>query len=145
MAWRSISVRARTTCFKVLLVVVGLLQGLAMVEGALHGVEQVLALEGLEQVVISAAAHGVDGHADVMNGGDHNDGELRLLAVNALQQRDAVAVLHHDVGEDQVKGVALQDVEAFASAGGELHIVALALQTPEGSRFFVSTRLNAKG
>ena len=52
---------------KVLLVVVALLQELAVVEGALHGAHQVLALEGLEQIVVGAAAHGVDGHADVVD------------------------------------------------------------------------------
>ena len=60
---------------QVLLVVVALLQGLAVVERALHGGDQVFALEGLEQVVVGAAAHGVDGHADVVNGGDHHHRE----------------------------------------------------------------------
>ena len=114
--------------FEILLVVVALLQCLSMVEGALHGVDEMLALEGLEQVVVSAAAHGVDGHADVVNGGNHDDGKLRLLAVNALEQRDAVAVLHDDVGEDQVEGVPLENFQAFAAAGSELDVVALALE-----------------
>ena len=91
--------------FEVLLVVVALLQRLAMVEGALHGGHQVLALKGLEQIVVGAAAHGVDGHADVVNGRDHDDGKIGLLRMDAVEQGDAVSVLHHDVGEHQVEGV----------------------------------------
>ena len=64
-----------------------------------------LALEGLEQVVVGAASHGVDGHADVVDGSDHHDGKLGLLAVDAFEEGDAVSVLHDDVGEDQIKGV----------------------------------------
>jgi hypothetical protein len=114
---------------EVLLVVVAVLQGLAMVKGALHGVDQVLALEGLEQVVVSAAAHGVNGNADVVDGGDHDDRKLRLLTMDALKEGDAVAVLHHDICEDQVKGIAFQDVQALAATGSQLHVVALALKS----------------
>ena len=85
-----------------------------MVQRALHRADQVLALEGLEQIVVSAAAHGVDGHADVVDGGHHDHGKLRLLRVNALQQRNAVAVLHHNVGEHQVEGVVFQGLKRFA-------------------------------
>ena len=69
--------------FQALVVVVGLLKGVAVVERALHGAEQLLALEGLEQIVVGAAAHGVDGHADVVDGGDHDDGKVGLQSVNA--------------------------------------------------------------
>ena len=99
-----------------------------MVEGALHRADQVLALEGLEQIVVGAAAHGVDGHADVVNGRDHDDGKLRLLSMNAVQQGNAVAILHHDVGQHQVEGVAFQNLHGFAAAGGQLHIESLALK-----------------
>ena len=44
------------------------------------------------------------------------------------QQGNAVAVLHHNVGQDQVKGVAFQNIEAFASAGSQLHVVPLAFK-----------------
>ena len=87
-----------------------------------------LALEGLEQIVVGAAAHGVDGHADVVNGGHHDHGKLRLLRVDAVQQGNAVAILHHNVGQNQVKGVPFQDLQRFVTAGGQLHIISLAFQ-----------------
>ncbi len=76
-----------------------------MVERALHGGQQLLALERLEEIVVGAAAHGVNGHADVVNGGDHDDGKIGLQAADALEQSDAVYILHHDVGEHQIEGV----------------------------------------
>jgi hypothetical protein len=42
--------------FEILLVIVAVLQGLAMIERALDGVDQGLALEGLEEIVVGAAA-----------------------------------------------------------------------------------------
>ena len=55
-------------------------------------------------------------------GGDHDHGKLRLLRVNALQQGNAVSVLHDNVGQHQVEGVLLQDLQRFAAAGGQLHV-----------------------
>ena len=99
-----------------------------MVEGALDGGEQLLALEGLEEIVVGAAAHGVDGDADVVDGGDHDHGKIGLHGVNALEQRDAVDIVHHDVGEHQIEGVHLESFEGFAAAVGLFHGVALALE-----------------
>ena len=59
-----------------LLVVLALFQHLAMLQSPLHRVDQVFALERLEQVVVGAAAHGVDGHADVVDGRDHHHRQI---------------------------------------------------------------------
>ena len=98
--------------FQILLVVVALLQGLAVIKRAYHRGQQVLALKGFEQVIVCPPAHGVDGHADVMDGGHHDHGQMGLLATNAVQQNDAVAVLHHDIGQYQVEGVALENLKS---------------------------------
>jgi hypothetical protein len=87
-----------------------------VVERPLHGAQQLLALEGLEEIVVGAAAHGVDGHTDVVDGGDHDDGKIGLESVNALEQGDAVDILHHDVGEHQVEGVEFESFEGFAAS-----------------------------
>ncbi len=99
-----------------------------MFESADDGGDEVLALEGLEQVVVGAAAHGVDGHADVVDGGDHDHGKVGLLAADAVEEEDAVAVLHDDVGEDQVEGVVHRGVRRLAAAEGELDVISLALE-----------------
>jgi hypothetical protein len=57
-----------------------------------------LTLEGLEQIVVCAAAHAVDGHADVVHGRHHDHGKLRLLRMYAVQQGNAVSIQHHNVG-----------------------------------------------
>ena len=115
--------------FQALVVIMGFFKRLAMAEGAIDGGEQLIALEGLEQVVVGAAAHGIDGDADVVNGGDHHHGKIGLQGVNAFEQRDAVDIVHHNVGEDEVEGVHLKRFEGFAAAVGLFHGVALALQS----------------
>ena len=87
-----------------------------------------LRLEGLEEIVVGAAAHGVDGHTDVVHGRDHDDGKAGLKSVNALEQGDAVDVLHHDVGEHQVEGVEFESFEGFATTAGQFDVESLALE-----------------
>jgi hypothetical protein len=121
--------RARANhLFQVLLVVVAVLQGLPMIERPLYRRHQVLALKGLQQVVIGATAHRIDCHADIMNRADHHHRQLRLVRVNALQQRNPVPILHHNVGQDQVKWPLSQHLYSLRAADRKLHIVPLALQ-----------------
>jgi len=102
--------------FKILLVGVILLESLAVIESALYCGDQVFTLEGLEQIVVSAATHRVDGHADVVDRRDHDDRQVRALHMDTLQQRKAIALLHHDVGQDQFEGLVLESIKGFATA-----------------------------
>ena len=104
------------------------LQRLPVLKCALHGGNQVLAFEWLQKVVVGAAAHRVDGHADVVDCRDHDDGQIRILRVNALQQGQSVALLHHDVRQNQFEGVLVNCLQGFAPSRGQLHLVSLALQ-----------------
>ena len=134
--------------FEALVVALGFLKGAAVVDGPLHGAEQLIALEGLEEVVVSAATHGIDGHADVVHGRDHDDGKVGLESVNAFEQGDAVDILHHDVGEHQVEGIEFQSFEGFAAPAGQLDRVSLALErgSDHGAhRGFVVDHKNAHG
>ena len=56
-----------------------------MIESALHRRNKVLTFEGLEQVVVRAATHGINGYADVVNGSNHDDRQAWVERVNALQ------------------------------------------------------------
>ncbi len=60
-----------------------------MIEGALNGaVQQLLALKRLKEIVVGSATHGINGDADVVNGGDHDDGKIGLKSVDALEESD---------------------------------------------------------
>ena len=54
-----------------------------------------------------------------MNSRDHHHGKLRLLPANLFHQRNAVPVLDHDFGQNQVKGILFQHSDRFAAAGGQ--------------------------
>ena len=105
---------------QILLVGVALLQRLPMLKRALHRGHQVFALKGLEKVVVSAAAHRVDRHADVVNGRNHDYRQIGILRMNALQQREPVALLHHDIGQNQLKSVLIDCLQGFVSARRQL-------------------------
>jgi hypothetical protein len=48
--------------------------------------------------------------------------------MNAVEQGDAVAILHDDVGQDEIECIAFEDLESLAAAAGELNVVALPLE-----------------
>jgi hypothetical protein len=113
---------------QVLLVIVTLLQGLAVLESAVHGGHEVLPFKRLQQVVVGPAPHRIDGHADVVNGADHNHRNVGQFAADTVEKKDPVSVLHHDVGENQVEGVVFEDLQGLAAARRKLHIVPAALE-----------------
>ena len=51
-----------------------------------------------------------------------------MLRVNPLQQRNAVQILHHDVGQHQIERIQSQRIQRFAGAAGQPHLVSHALQ-----------------
>ena len=65
---------------KVLLVGAAFLQSLAVFKRALYRGHQVFALERFEKVVVCAATHRIDRHADIVNGRNHDDRQLGFCA-----------------------------------------------------------------
>ena len=120
--------------FEILLVVVTFLERLAMIERPLHCGDQMLALKRLEQIVVGAATHRVNGHADVVDRTHHDHGKLRLLGVDTLQQGDAVTVLHHNVGQNQVEGILNEHFHGLGAADGQLHIIPLPFKSRANHR-----------
>ncbi len=55
-------------------------------------------------------------------------GRFGALRMNALQQRETVALLHHDVGQNQFEGVVLDSIKRFTAARSQQHVIALALE-----------------
>ena len=84
--------------------------------------------EGLEKIIVGAAAHGVDGDRDVVNRGDDDDGEIGVQSVNAFQQVDAVDIRHQDVGEHQIAVVELESFEGLAPPAGLRDGASMALE-----------------
>jgi hypothetical protein len=48
----------------------------AVLEGASYAVEELVFFEGLQNVVVGAAADGFKRSGDIMDGSDHDDGDL---------------------------------------------------------------------
>lgn len=88
-----------------------------MFESAADGGQKLLALKRLEEVVVGAIAQGLKGDLNVVDSRDHDDGQVGVAALGALEQGDAIHFRHHEVGEDEVEFVAgLKDLESFYAA-----------------------------
>ena len=55
-----------------------------------HDGEQLLALKWLEEVIVSSIADRRQRHGDIVHGGDHHHGQVRMLQFYDFQQADAV-------------------------------------------------------
>jgi hypothetical protein len=89
-----------------------------LVDAAADDVDDLLELERLEDVVVSAALHRVDRCLDRAEAGhDHRHGLRRDLA-DLVEQRDAAHLRHLQVGEDEVVVRAPELVERAGSVLG---------------------------
>ena len=57
--------------------------------------KELLALEGLQQVIISTVADSGQRDGDVVHGGNHHDRHIGVTLLGALQQADTVEIGHH--------------------------------------------------
>ncbi len=101
----------------------------AALQGTPHDEQEDLLVEGLGEVVEGPLAHGLDGAVDGAVGRHDDDtgrgGPLRQIR----EQRDAVAVGHLEVGEDDVEGArSAEVVEGLACAARRHGLVALGPQ-----------------
>ena len=71
-----------------------------------HGVQQLFALEGLEQVVIRAVADGGKGDRNVVDRGDHHDRHVGKFFLGAFEQANAIEIGHHQVGKHEFEHLA---------------------------------------
>ena len=60
------------------------------------------ALEGFEEIVDGAAAEGAGDDVDVVDGGEHDDGDAGVVGAEMVEEGESVGAGHHDVGEDEV-------------------------------------------
>ena len=74
-----------------------------VVEDAAQGGQQVVDLERLGDVVVRAVLHGLDGGGAAAEGGHDDDLELVVLALQLLEDRQAVPIGQLDVHHHQVR------------------------------------------
>jgi len=111
-----------------------------------HGFEQGAGLEGLEHVAVDADLDGVEQGAAVAVGGDDDDRCRRALGLDLPGQGETVPVGHDDVGNDQVRLVPAEQLQALVAVGRfpqGAHVAAedpAAAQRATGSSSTSSTR-----
>jgi len=99
-------------------------------------------IERLQEVIVSAEFHRLDGRLRGAVGGHQNDEELGIHLADAAQRLEAVDAPHADVHEDEVVLELGNNFEAFLAGrgGGELdfrHVAEDALERILHVRFVV--------
>ncbi len=101
-----------------------LLLGLVVADGGADVGEQLFVVPGLLDEVCGAGADGVDHVADRAVGGDHDDRQIGDEALDARQEVDAAFAGQGEIEQQQVVGVAREQIEAGAAVGGHLDVEA---------------------
>jgi hypothetical protein len=102
------------------------LQG-AMPERAVDGDAELLAREGLGQVVEGALLHGTDRGLDAGESGDDDDRKVRVDLMGPPQELEAFDVGHLQIGEEDVRALRFDKRQGLVCGGG-----GQALMTGEG-------------
>ncbi len=100
----------------------------AMLQGAADAEEELVFLKGLEDVVVSAAADGFQSGRNVVDGGDHDNGNFRIVLAEPIEEFDAVHLGHDHVAEDEIGGEALDLVLCGAAVADGSTLVTLGLE-----------------
>ena len=96
-----------------------------LLEDRLEAQPERAAVERLEQVVARAELHGVDGGAHVDDSRYDHDVLLGIAGLHAMHELAAVHSGHHEIGEHDVEGRALEQVQRFFAARRGLGLEAL--------------------
>ena len=106
----------------------------AEIQGAADFGEDVVEIDGLEEVIDGPGAHGGDGGFDGAVGGEHDDGRFGGELLDVGEEGEAVHLGHADVGEDDVGGLLEEEVGGGFAVGGFEHVKAFAAEE-FGERF----------
>ena len=107
---------------------VGALRHARHFHGALDVLEQLLLVDGLRQEAERAALRRLDGIGNRAVRREQQHAEARPLALDLLQQLDAVHVVHAQVGDDEIGPETRQRGERFGRALDGLDVVVLGPQ-----------------
>ena len=100
----------------------------ALLQRALDDHGDLVDLERLGQIVVSAALHRRDGGLGRGKGGDDNHLRVRLRFFHRLQHVEAAAVLHFQIGDHHVERLIVDGLLRGAGRFGQRHLVAGARQ-----------------
>jgi hypothetical protein len=103
----------------------------AVLAGAEHGPQlagQLVEVDGLDEVVDGAEAHGLDGGRDQAGGREHEHVGVDLVALDRGEQLHAADVRHVEVGEHEVDVGLLDLAQAVGAVDGGLDRVAELLE-----------------
>src|SRR5208282_1158861 len=74
-----------------------------MLKSAADAEEELVFLERLEDVVVSAAPDGFQSCGNVMDGGNHDDGDFGVIFAKPIKQLDTVHFGHDHVAQHEVR------------------------------------------
>src|SRR5262249_47309779 len=89
----------------------------AEADGALEGERELVHLEGLGDEVVGAGADGGGGGVQAAEGGDHDDGDIRAAAGDALAELGPVHAAEVEVGDDGVEVLGAEGVQGGGGVG----------------------------
>jgi len=78
-----------------------------------HLVDQVVDVERFDEEIDGALLHRRDGKIDGGKGGDHDDADGWIDFMDVVKQVHAAHPRHHDVADDKILGLALQDLQGL--------------------------------
>ena len=119
----------------------------SVLQGAADSVQELLALERLQKVVVCPVSNGGQRHRNIMHGGNHHHRHVGILLLGALQQANAIKVRHHQVRKHQFELFARIENRESLHTGGRL-FAGITSSTEHGrndfpNRFFVVNYKNA--
>ncbi len=96
---------------------------LPLSQHVLHADDQFVGFEGFSQIITGPFADGLDGRIDGGFSGDNDEGGVAALPVNGVEQFKAGHLRHHDIQEDKVGGLGMDEGQGMAGAVGDLNLV----------------------
>ncbi len=117
-----------TSCCRLMLVILVFCDELAMLPGPPDSMEKLVLLEGFEDVVIGTAANGLKRGGDIVDGGDHDDGDFRVETAEPVKELDAIHLGHDHVAEDEVRRLLANKLLSGAAIAQSSAAVAAGLQ-----------------
>ncbi len=101
---------------------------LPLFKHVLHTDDQFIRLEGFSQIIAGALANGLDGRIDRGLAGDNDEGGTALLPVYGVKHFKAGHSRHHDIQNDQIGAVGMDERQSMAGVVGRLNPVAVIAQ-----------------
>jgi len=105
-----------------------ILDQLALLEGALDDVEELLRGVGLRDEMEGAKLDGLDGVAEGVLGGDDDDEDVRVALLDGAEGLETGGVREAEVEEDEIGAGFPDQCEAGTGGAGELHVIAIPLE-----------------